>query len=147
MLHVLRKHWLRILKQCFWIRYSSLSKCVKSKNLIWVFSDGSNRAAGDSPSFLDAAKHSTKRHVPVESSDMLLYPGELDLVSQTGFAGIYTLLLDKLKTRCWSQDQEHQENAVDTERGFIGFWTLMRSVEDGGYIWRLKGSYWVKTNK
>ena len=41
--------------------------------------------------FSDAMRHNTKRHVPVESSEIMLYPGQLALVSQIGSAGIYTV--------------------------------------------------------
>lgn len=41
----------------------------------------------------DAARCNIKRQVPVESSKIILYLGELDLVSQTGSARTYAVLL------------------------------------------------------
>lgn len=51
-LYVLKKQCLHILKQYFWIRHTSLSRCGMSKNPGWIFSDGFHRTTGDPYCFL-----------------------------------------------------------------------------------------------
>lgn len=48
--------------------------------------------------FSDAIRCNTKRQVPVESSKIILCLEELDLVSQTGSAGTYTVFLRETET-------------------------------------------------
>lgn len=46
--------------------------------------------------FSDAIRCNTKRQVPVESSKIILYLGEIGLFSQTDSAGTYAVLLRQI---------------------------------------------------
>lgn len=91
--YVLKKQCLHILKQYFWIRHTSLSRCGMSKNLVESSLMVSIELLGTLIAFSDAIRCNTKRQVPLESSKIILYLGELGLFSQTDSAGTYAGLL------------------------------------------------------
>ena len=141
----MKKQCLHILKLYFWIRHTSLSRCGMNKNPGWIFSDGFHRTTGDPYCFLRCNKVQHKGKYQWNPQRLYCVWKNLIWSHKLVLQEHIQSFLEKLRLGCWSQDQMHQELILDTEARsrFKDLWTLVRRGEDGGYTWRLKGSYWV----